>query len=102
MHCCGANVRQPQTLPPEVAASIRQCRLEAGLSVREAARRAGISPGFLWDLEHARRAPSLGTVVSLLRTLDFTDSQMEALCMSAVLDAGRYNPFKDQPLTHRA
>lgn len=94
--------REPRTLPPEVAASIRQCRLDAGLSVREAARRAGISPGFWSSLESGRRAPSLGTVVGLLRTLSFTDQQMEALCMSAVVDAGRYNPFRDQPLTGRA
>jgi len=95
-------VREPRTLPPQVAASIRQCRLDAGLSLREAARRAGVSPGYLWDLENARRAPSLGTVLSLIRTLDFSEPQQDALLMSAVLDAGRYNPFKDQPLTGRA
>jgi hypothetical protein len=38
-------------------------------------------------------------MVSLLRVFDLSDQQAEALCMSAVPDADRYNPFRDQPLT---
>ena len=34
-------------------------RTECGLGLREAARQAGISAGYLTDLEHGRRLPSI-------------------------------------------
>jgi len=44
-------------LPPPLAAALRQARLQARMTVREAAARAGISAPFMSRLERGERCP---------------------------------------------
>lgn len=49
---------------------LRPFRRKAGLGLRELARAAGISPGYLADLEAGRRVPSSAVAADLNRILD--------------------------------
>ena len=61
-------------LPPSLAARLRQARLDAWLTVTQAARRAGISPGYMGRLERAERCPRRGVVAALVEALDLDDA----------------------------
>lgn len=53
------NPQEPERLTPTpVGTALKHQRVTADLGVREAARRAGISAGYLSDIEHGRRDPS--------------------------------------------
>jgi transcriptional regulator with XRE-family HTH domain len=58
----------------DVAAIIRRCRLEAGLSKRELARRAGTSPAAIVAYENGSRSPALAT---LERVISATGHRLE-------------------------
>jgi transcriptional regulator with XRE-family HTH domain/quercetin dioxygenase-like cupin family protein len=49
---------------------LRQARLEAQLSLREMARRLGVSPSFVSQLENGKSQPSVATLYSLAQLLD--------------------------------
>jgi transcriptional regulator with XRE-family HTH domain len=53
-------VKSPRAHLPKKSfgARLREMRIEAGLSLRLTARKAGISPSFLTDVEYNRRMPS--------------------------------------------
>ncbi|MCX7805426.1 MAG: cupin domain-containing protein, partial [Planctomycetota bacterium] len=52
-----------------IGARLRKLRLAAGISARELARRAGVTPGFVSHIELGRAEPSLGTLRVLLGEL---------------------------------
>jgi transcriptional regulator with XRE-family HTH domain len=58
---------------------IRERRLELGLSLREFARRVGVSPPFVTDLEAGRRNPSAEILGRIAAVLDLPGSELESL-----------------------
>lgn len=58
---------------------IRERRLELGLSLREFARRVGVSPPFVTDLEAGRRNPSAEILSRIASALDLPTAELESL-----------------------
>jgi transcriptional regulator with XRE-family HTH domain len=52
---------------PELARELKQMRADAGLSVREAGRMSGLSPGTILSWESAKRSPLVSSLGILLR-----------------------------------
>jgi transcriptional regulator with XRE-family HTH domain len=55
---------------------IRARRLELGMSMRELARRLGVSPSFVSRLENGRCPPSVSTLCALTSVLGISASQL--------------------------
>lgn len=55
---------------------IRARRLELGMSMRDLARRLGVSPSFVSRLENGRCPPSVGTLRALTSELDISASDL--------------------------
>ena len=66
-------------LDPDTAAELRLARKRLGLSLRQAARRARISPSYLSRLERGLRAPRVATAMRLQRVLDLDEGTVERL-----------------------
>jgi transcriptional regulator with XRE-family HTH domain len=69
-----ATRRQPdyidfRRLPPALAAELRSARVSRGLSLRRAARSAGIPAGYMSRLEGGHRAPRIGVAERLIQVL---------------------------------
>ena len=63
-------LRQPDTAqPPAFGGRIRELRRKAGLTLQTLADQAGISVGFLSQVERDKATPSLGTLASLASAL---------------------------------
>lgn len=63
-------LRQPETAqPPAFGGRIRELRRKAGLTLQTLADQAGISVGFLSQIERDKATPSLGTLASLASAL---------------------------------
>ena len=60
------------TTPVQLGQSIRALREERRLSLRELARRVGVSPSFVSQIELGKASPSVGTLYSLLSVLGTT------------------------------
>jgi len=91
----GARRFQPRrTLPPDVAAMLAAARRERGLSVREAARRAGVTAGTIIHLEKGRRAPSIIVAEGLIGAYRLAGRDAAMLRDAAVTDAGRSSPLR--------
>lgn len=60
------------TTPVQLGQSIRSLREERRLSLRELARRVGVSPSFVSQIELGKASPSVGTLYSLLSVLGTT------------------------------
>lgn len=73
---------------------LKAARLRASLQIRDAARRAGISPGYLADIEHGRRCPSVAIAAELYRVLALTADEVALLASVAVAGRGRSNPYR--------
>lgn len=58
-----------QTQPPQFGGRIRELRRKAGLTLQALADEAGISVGFLSQVERHKATPSLGTLASLAGAL---------------------------------
>ena len=56
-------------LTVQLGAAIRAAREERGLSLREVARRVGVSPSFVSQVETGKANPSVGTLYSLVGVL---------------------------------
>jgi len=54
---------------PYLPRALRRLRLEAGLTQREAARRAGITPSMLWGYENGKQLPSVPSLDAALRAV---------------------------------
>ena len=53
-----------------LGAEIRAAREAAGLSLRQLARRIGMSPGYVSDIETDRRVPALDTLDAIIAAVD--------------------------------
>lgn len=56
----------------DIGAHLRAARTERGLSLREMARRIGVSPSFVSQVELGKAKPSLGTLYGFLSELDLS------------------------------
>jgi transcriptional regulator with XRE-family HTH domain len=67
--------RDPQSLvalvtsPKAIGLVVRKARLAEGLSLREAAQRAGVGPRFLYEVEKGKAAVRLDKVLAVMATL---------------------------------
>jgi transcriptional regulator with XRE-family HTH domain/mannose-6-phosphate isomerase-like protein (cupin superfamily) len=59
----------PSLLPAPVGEGLRAHREEAGMSLRELARRVGVSPSLISQIEHGKATPSVGTLYAIVSTL---------------------------------
>jgi DNA-binding XRE family transcriptional regulator len=85
----GARRFEPRReLPPELAAMLAVARRDRGWSLREAARRAGVTPGTIVHLEKGRRAPSIIVAEDLIAAYRLPHADAERL-RSAAVPAGR-------------
>ena len=71
-------------LPADLAAELRAVRHDRRLGLREVARAAGISAGYLSRLERAERCPRVPVPVRLALVLDLDDDLADALIDAAV------------------
>lgn len=78
-----------RTLPPAIAAALREARQARGLGLREAARRVGVWPGYLCLLEQGKRCPSLAVAQDLVDELGLNRVLALELLALAPRDAGR-------------
>jgi transcriptional regulator with XRE-family HTH domain len=78
----------PDTLGPILA----RARARSGLSVRQMARRAGISFGYLSMLERGRRCPSQSVALALAVALELDAAERAALYEAAIPNVGRDYP----------
>lgn len=67
----------------EIGSRIQQIRKAKGYTLRELAGKTGFSQGFLSKVENSRKAPSIGTLMTLAKTLNvrmadlFGETEME-------------------------
>lgn len=78
----------------ELGPALTAARKRVGLQMRDAARQMGISPGYLADLEHGRRCPSVAVAVELHRVLMLTEEETRMLAASSVAGRGRSHPYR--------
>jgi len=87
-------IRQRRTPPEELGPMLRAARQRAGLGVREAARQARLSPGYMAHLEAGSRCPSRTVAERLAAVLELDDDEQAQLYAAAVTDAGRDHPAR--------
>ncbi|MEU6244822.1 helix-turn-helix transcriptional regulator [Streptomyces sp. NPDC047024] len=73
---------------------LRGARQRSGLGLREVARQAGLSSGYVADLEAGRRCPSVTVAQRLVEVLGLVEGDRAQLLTAAVTDAGRDNPLR--------
>lgn len=78
---------------------LRAARERAGLGVRETARKAGLSSGYVADLEAGRRCPSVTVAQRVAEVLDLGEAERAQLLAAAVTAAGRDNPLRTSAST---
>ncbi|MBI1350635.1 MAG: helix-turn-helix domain-containing protein [Actinomycetales bacterium] len=59
-----------------LGARLRDVRLQAGLSLREVARRLGVSPSFISQMENGKSQPSVATLYSMAQLLDVSIDEL--------------------------
>ncbi|OEJ29795.1 hypothetical protein AR457_29905 [Streptomyces agglomeratus] len=72
----------------------RQARERAGLGLREAARKAGLSGGYVTHLEAGDRSLSLTLAKRIAEALELGEDEQAMLYGVAVTDAGRDHPAR--------
>lgn len=81
---------------PLLGARLRASRMSAGISLRELARRVGVSPSFMSQVERDKAAPSVGTLYTIVSELGLTlDSVMRdpnTAAEEAPLQSGGVSP----------
>ena len=77
---------------------IRQIRVQKGISLRELARRADISPAFLSDIERDRRNPSDPILIKLAQQLDVHTKELQELNTTGALAEFKVIMDKDRGL----
>lgn len=87
-------IRQRRTPPAELGPMLRAARERAGLGLRQAARRAGLPPGYVVHLEGGSRCPSRTVAEQLAAVLGLDDDEQAQLHAAAVTDAGRDHPAR--------
>ncbi|MFF7021957.1 helix-turn-helix domain-containing protein [Streptomyces klenkii] len=88
------DIRERRIPSPSFGPALRAARERTGLGLRETARRAGVSAGYLANLEAGRRSPSTAALSALTDVLGPTDAERAALAEAAVDDAGRDHPAR--------
>lgn len=79
--------------PANFGPTLRAGRARRGLGLREAARLAGLQPGYLTMLEQGKRSPSQSVAELLVTTLRLTGSDAAVVIAAAVPGVGRdYEP----------
>ncbi|MGW3846888.1 helix-turn-helix transcriptional regulator [Streptomyces fagopyri] len=81
-------------MPDGLGSLLRAARERAGLGLRQAGRLAGISGGYLANLEAGARCPSRSVAERLADLLLLDDEEREQLRAAAVTDAGRDSPWR--------
>lgn len=74
--------------------TLRAARERAGLSLRKAAKQAGISHAYLIRLESGERCPSVIVAAELIRALELSGAEAQVLWKDAVTDHGRAHPSR--------
>ncbi|NMI57105.1 MULTISPECIES: helix-turn-helix transcriptional regulator [unclassified Streptomyces] len=87
-------IRERRTPPESLGPMLRAARERAGLGVREAARRTGLSSGYMANLEAGGRCPSRTVAERLAAVLELDDDEQAQLYGAAVTDAGRDHPAR--------
>ncbi|MGQ4402535.1 helix-turn-helix domain-containing protein [Streptomyces hayashii] len=87
-------VRQRRQMPEGQGQMIRAARERAGLGVRQAARQAAISGGYLANIEAGARCPSVRVAERLADVLQLDDTERARLLAVAVTDAGWNSPWR--------
>ena len=83
-------------LPADLAAALRTARHARGLGLREAARTAGVSGGYMHMIEHGDRCPSRAVAEDLIVALDLDRALANGLLDFARPNAGRsWKPDRD-------
>ena len=75
----------------DIGTHLRSARLARGLSLREMARRIGVSPSFVSQVELGKAKPSLGTLYGFLSELDL--SLDELMPATGLIHAARSAPL---------
>src|SRR3954463_9253733 len=63
---------QVVAMPPALGYQLGIARKEAGLTLRELARRLGVSPSLLSQIENGKSQPSVATLYALAQTLEIS------------------------------
>ena len=79
-------------LTPQTGAMLRAARHRRGLSIREAAKVAGSSRGYLSQLELGQRAPSMTRARIIIRAYHLTEQEASILKAESVEGVGRDKP----------
>lgn len=87
-------IRQRRIPPAGLGNLLRTARERAGLGLREAAREAGLAPGYVAHLEDGSRCPSRTVAEQLAAALKLDDDEQAQLYAAAVTDAGRDHPAR--------
>lgn len=85
----------------ELGPRLRAARLEAGVGVRELARKIGVSPGLISQVEGGRTAPSVGTLYSIATALGLSLDYLFDSGGEAAARATSPRPISVQLESHR-
>jgi transcriptional regulator with XRE-family HTH domain len=78
---------------PPIGPRLREARVRQRLSLAELADRAGITKGFLSQLERDRTSPSVGTLVEICRVLDLSVGDLFDGATTPLVRAGERTPI---------
>ena len=83
----------------QIGAALRGVRERRGLSLREVARRVGVSPSFVSQVETGKANPSVGTLYALVGVLEISLDDLMGEDGGAVVEEGRgrVSPPPEQP-----
>lgn len=87
-------IRQRRTPQTELGPMLRQARERAGLGLRETARRAELSGGYVARLEAGDRCPSATVAGRIACVLELDERERAQLYAAAVTDAGTDHPWR--------
>lgn len=92
----GAGRATAAGLPAPVGARLRAHREEAGLTLRGLARKLGVSPSLISQIEHGKAAPSVGTLYAIVTELGVS---MDELFMDPSAGDAELGGSGDAPTT---
>jgi transcriptional regulator with XRE-family HTH domain len=78
---------------PPIGPRLREARVRQGLSLVELAERAGVTKGFLSQIERDRTSPSVGTLLRLCRALDLPVGRLFDGAHTPLVRAGERTPI---------
>ena len=89
-----ALIRERRTPPEGLGPMLRAARERAGLGLRQAARLADLSSGYMAHLEAGSRCPSRTVAARLAEMLTLDGDEQAQLYAAAVTDAGADHPAR--------